>query len=624
MAEAGRHGAPHSRLDAEVPLCLDPPVTLALTNRPFLDVARSATGRVWRERLDLRTTQVARAMAQRHGIDELLARVLAGRGVALEEVEAFLDPSIRTLLPDPDTLTDMAPAVARLVRAVATGESVAVFGDYDVDGACATALLVGVLRAAGLDPRFHIPDRIFEGYGPNVPAIAQLAAEGVTLLVTVDCGTTSLEALAGARRLGLDVVVIDHHQAGERLPEAVAIVNPNRNDDPSGLGHVCAAGLVFITAVGLVRALRSSGHFNAARPAPDLLDALDLVALATVADVVPLKGLNRAFVTKGLLALRRRGRPGLTALMDVARLDGPPRPFHLGFLLGPRINAGGRIGDASLGTRLLLTDDPAEARAIAAELDRLNGERQQVERAIVAAAEAEADAAGGRDGEDAALVVSGAGWHPGVVGLVASRLKERFQRPAFAIAFMGDTGTGSGRSIPGVDLGRAVRGAVEAGILVKGGGHAMAAGLTIARSRLGDLRAYLDQHLAADVARARAEGALLIDGALSAGGATPALIETVARAGPFGAGHAEPVFAFPAHRIAFAEAFGAGHVRGRIAAADGSGLRFTAFRSADGPLGQALLEARGRPVHMAGALEVETWQGETRVGLRVRALAPAH
>lgn len=347
-------------------------MNIALPNRLFLDVARSATGRIWRERLDVRGAQTAMAMAQRAGISELLARVLAGRDVPLDEVERYLDPSIRTLLPDPDTLTDMGAAVERLAHAVVTGEQVAVFGDYDVDGACATALMVGVLRAGGLDPLFHIPDRIFEGYGPNVPAIEQLAARGVTLLVTVDCGTTSMEPIAAARRLGMDVVVIDHHQAGERLPEGAVIVNPNREDDLSGLGHLCAAGLAFVTAVGLVRALRQRGHFNAGRPAPDLLDALDIVALATVADVVPLRGLNRAFVAKGLLAMRRRTRIGLTALMDAARLDGPPRPFHLGFLIGPRINAGGRIGEATLGAKLLLTDDPAEARRMAAELDRLD------------------------------------------------------------------------------------------------------------------------------------------------------------------------------------------------------------------------------------------------------------
>lgn len=596
-------------------------MTIALPNRLFLDVARSATGRAWRERLDVRTSQIALAMAQRHGISELLARVLAGRDVGLDEVERYLDPSIRTLLPDPDTLTDMAAAVDRLTRAVTAGETVAVFGDYDVDGACATALMVSVLRAAGLDPLFHIPDRIFEGYGPSVPAIEQLAARGVTLLVTVDCGTTSQEPLAAARRLGMDTVVIDHHQAGEALPPAAAIVNPNREDDLSGLGHVCAAGLVFVTAVGLVRALRQAGHFSAERPAPDLLEALDLVALATVADVVPLRGLNRAFVTKGLLAMRRRTRMGLTALMDAARLDGPPRPFHLGFLIGPRINAGGRIGEATLGARLLLTDDPAEARRIAGELDRLNSERQEVERAILAAAEAEADASLGLGDEAAVVVVSGDGWHPGVVGLVAARLKERFQRPAFAIAFNGETGTGSGRSIPGVDIGRAVRGAVEAGILAKGGGHAMAAGLTVARGQLGALRAELERRLAADVARARAEGTLAIDGALTARGASADLIETVSRAGPFGAGNPDPVFAFPGHRISFVESFGAGHVRARIASPDGATLKATAFRCAEEPLGRALLAARGRPLHVAGTLELDTWQGETRPALRIRDVA---
>jgi len=596
-------------------------VNIALPNRLFLDVARSATGRIWRERLDVRGAQTALAMAQRAGISELLARVLAGRDVPLDEVERYLDPSIRTLLPDPDTLTDMGAAVERLAHAVVTGEQVAVFGDYDVDGACATALMVGVLRAGGLDPLFHIPDRIFEGYGPNVPAIEQLAARGVTLLVTVDCGTTSMEPIAAARRLGMDIVVIDHHQAGERLPEGAVIVNPNREDDLSGLGHLCAAGLAFVTAVGLVRALRQRGHFNAGRPAPDLLDALDIVALATVADVVPLRGLNRAFVAKGLLAMRRRTRIGLTALMDAARLDGPPRPFHLGFLIGPRINAGGRIGEATLGAKLLLTDDPAEARRMAAELDRLNTERQEVERAILAAAEAEAQAALGVSDEGAVVVVSGEGWHPGVVGLVAARLKERFQRPAFAIAFNGETGTGSGRSIPGVDIGRAVRAAVEDGLLVKGGGHAMAAGLTVERARLGDLRAMLEARLAADVTRARAEGALSIDGALTARGATPALVETIARAGPFGAGNPEPVFAFPNHRISYAETFGAGHVRARITSGDGTTLKAVAFRCAEEPLGRALLAGRGRVMHVAGSLDLDTWQGETRVSLRLRDVA---
>lgn len=592
-------------------------------NRYFLGVSASATERGWRDRLDARGAQAALAIAQRHGVPELLSRVLAGRGVDLDEVPSFLDPSIRNLLPDPNTLTGMEAAVERLAAAAQSGEQVAVFGDYDVDGATATALLVSMLRAAGLDPLFHIPDRIFEGYGPNIGAIEQLAARGITLLVTVDCGTTSIETLAAAKTLGLDVIVLDHHQAGETLPEAVAVVNPNREDDLSELGHLCAAGVVFVTLVGLVRRLRELGHWTADRGAPDLLQSLDLVALGTVADVVPLKGLNRAFVAKGLIALRRRQRLGLTALMDVARLDGPPRPWHLGFLLGPRINAGGRIGDAALGARLMLTEDPVEAKRIAAELDRLNAERQEVERVILAAAEGEALASVGLEDTGATVVVSGEGWHPGVVGLVASRLKERFSRPALAIAFNGETGTGSGRSIPGVDLGKAVRAAVEKGLLVKGGGHAMAAGLTVERRRLGDLRAYLEETLAASVEKARADRTLAIDGALTAGGATPALVEQVAKAGPFGAGNPEPVFAFPNHRISYVESFGAGHVRARLASNDGAALKAAAFRCAEEPLGKALLGARGRLVHVAGTLELDHWQGETSVSLRVKDVAEA-
>ncbi|QFR32060.1 single-stranded-DNA-specific exonuclease RecJ [Ancylobacter sp. TS-1] len=595
--------------------------TAAPPPRPFLGVARSATGRFWRERLDLRGAQTTLAIVQRCGVPEILARVLAGRGVAIDEVEAWLDPTVKRLLPDPDTLTDMGAMVARLADAVTGGEKVAVFGDYDVDGATSTALLVEVLRAGGLDPAFYIPDRIFEGYGPNIPAIEGLAAQGARLLVAVDCGTMSFEPFARAKELGMDVVVIDHHQAGEELPAVEALVNPNRADDLSGLGHLCAVGLVFVVAVGLVRELRLRGWWSAARPEPDLLASLDLVALGTVADVVPLLGLNRAYVAKGLIQLRKRQRPGLTALMDAARLSGPPKAWHLGFLLGPRINAGGRIGDAALGTRLLLTRDPIEAQMIAAELDRLNSERQQVERSIVAQAEAEAEAALGRAGEGAVILSSGQGWHPGVVGLVAARLKEKFGRPAFAIAFTGETGSGSARSIPGVDVGRAVRGAVERGILVKGGGHAMAAGLTIARERLGELRAYLEETLTGAVDEARAVDETVIDGALSAAGANPDLVELIERAGPFGAGNPQPVFAFPAHRVVYAEPGSADQVRVRLRGSDGAVISGVAFRAANTPLGQALLAARGQQVHVAGTLDLDSWQGRTQTSLRITDVA---
>jgi single-stranded-DNA-specific exonuclease len=593
------------------------------SNRPFLGVERSASGRVWRDRLDARANQTALALVQRLGLPELLARVLAGRGVTPDDAEAYLDPTVKSLMPDPDTLTDMPAAATRLADAVEHGEQVAVFGDYDVDGATSTALLVRVLRACGLDPLFHIPDRIFEGYGPNVEAVRGLAERGAKLLVTVDCGTTSMEALDEAKKLGLDAIVIDHHQAPEQLPSARAIVNPNRQDDLSKLGYLAAVGVVFIVAVALLRELRKRGFWNETRREPDLLAFLDLVALGTVADVVPLKGLNRAYVAKGLLAMRRREGVGLKALMDAARLDGPPTPFHLGFLLGPRINAGGRIGDATLGTRLLLTDDPAEAMKIALELDRLNTERRAFEQATLAEAEAEALAALGLEERGAVVIASKDGWHPGVVGLVAARLKERFGRPAFAIAMLGDNGTGSGRSIPGVDLGHAVRAAVEKGLLVKGGGHAMAAGLTVARAKLKDLRAFLEETLAAPVEAARHVDTLEIDGALTASAANLELMETIGRAGPFGAGNPEPVFALPSHTVVFADPAGDAHVRLRLKAGDNRQIGAIAFRALGRPLGDALLAGRGRTIHVAGCLTLNSWQGTERVEMRVLDAAPA-
>jgi single-stranded-DNA-specific exonuclease len=473
-------------------------------NRHFLSVEQSATGRAWRDRLDERGSARALAIVQRHELPELLARILAGRGVDVDDAVGFLDPTVRLLMPDPSVLTDMPVAAARLAEAVMGGEKVAIFGDYDVDGASAAAVLARFLRYGGLDPIIHIPDRLFEGYGPNSEAIRTLAAAGATVLVTVDCGTTSHEPLAEAQRLGLTTIVVDHHLADETLPPALAVINPNRLDDLSQLGYLAAVGLAFMVVVAVNRELRARGFWAAMRGEPDLLGLLDLVALGTVADVVPLKGLNRAFVAKGLLALRRRENVGLTALMDIARLGGPPEPWHLGFLLGPRINAGGRIGRATLGVDLLLEADPIEAARLAAELDRLNRERQVIEVAALAQAEAEAMAALGSEEHGAVVVTAAEGWHPGVVGLVAARLKERFGRPAFAIALgPGGIGTGSGRSIPGVDLGGTVRQAVREGLLLKGGGHAMAAGVTLKREALGQFRAYLEERLGAAVATAR-------------------------------------------------------------------------------------------------------------------------
>ena len=563
-------------------------------------------------------------IAQRHELPELLARILAGRNIEADAVAAFLDPTIKHAMPDPHVLTAMKEAAERIADAVTRGESVAIFGDYDVDGATSAALLARYLRQCGLAPIIHIPDRLFEGYGPNVEAVRALAERGAKLLVCVDCGTTSIEPLVEAKKLGLDTVVIDHHQADEELPPAVAIVNPNRRDDLSGLGHLAAVGLTFMTVVALNRVLRGRGFWQAGRSEPDLLALLDDVALGTVADVVPLIGLNRAFVAKGLIALRRRERAGHVSLMDVARLTGPPEAWHLGFLLGPRINAGGRIGRADLGVKLLLEDDPIEAAKIAGELDRLNQERQAIEQGTLAQAEAEASAALGLEEKGAVVVTAAEGWHPGVVGIVAGRLKEKFGRPAFAIALEpGGIGTGSGRSIAGVDIGRAVRRAVTEGLLLKGGGHAMAAGVTLRKGALAELRAFLEATLGADVETARRSSGLMIDGAVTAAAANAELIAMIERAGPFGSGNPEPVIALPAHTVTYAEEVGQAHVRVRLKSADGSGLNAIAFRAAGQKLGVALRNSRGQRVHAAGTFALDRWQGEERVQFKLTDIAPA-
>jgi single-stranded-DNA-specific exonuclease len=595
-----------------------------LEKRLFLGVDNSATGRAWRDRLDERGAARALAIAQRHALPELLARIIAGRDVEADAVDTFLDPTIKCAMPDPHVLTAMKEAAARIADAATRGEAVAIFGDYDVDGATSAAILARFLRHCGIEPIIHIPDRLFEGYGPNIEAVRALAERGATLLVCVDCGTTSIAAVAEAKARGLDVVVIDHHQADEELPPALAIVNPNRRDDLSGLGHLAAAGLTFMTVVAVNRVLRERRFWQTDRPEPDLLAFLDDVALGTVADVVPLIGLNRAFVAKGLIALRKRERPGYVSLMDAARLAGPPEAWHLGFLLGPRINAGGRIGRADLGVRLLLENDPIEAAKMAAELDRLNRERQVIEQETLAQAEAEADAALGLEDKGAVVVTAAEGWHPGVVGLVAARLKEKFGRPAFAIALEPDgDGTGSGRSIPGVDIGRAVRRAVAEGLLIKGGGHAMAAGVTLRRNALAEFRAFLEAALAADVEKARRASGLLIDGAISAAAADGGLLAMIARAGPFGSGNPEPIIALPAHTVAYAEEVGQAHMRVRLKAGDGAAVNAIAFRAVGQKLGIALRNSRGRQVHAAGCFALDRWQGEERVQFKLTDIAPA-
>ncbi len=590
----------------------------------FLDVATSALGQPWRPRLDAAGELRALAIAQVGGHDELIARVLAGRGVAPEGVDRHLAPSFRDLMPDPFSLSDMEAATARLKGAILSHERVAIFGDYDVDGACSAALLSEYLNACGLETIVHIPDRVTEGYGPNVEAIHDFAARGATLVVTVDCGAVSREPFEVASQLGLDVIVFDHHQAPETLPRTAALVDPNREDDLSGLGYLCAAGVTFMALVALNRALREAGFWNGGK-GPDLIASLDLVALATVADVVPLVGLNRAFVLKGLAVMRERRRPGLAALFDIAGADGPPRPYHLGFVVGPRINAGGRIGNAALGVRLLTAADDIEARPIAAELDRLNRVRQEIEIEALAEAEAEALLALGLEERGAAVVVAGERWPPGVVGLLAARLKERFERPAFALTLAGGHATGSGRSIAGVDLGRAVRAAIEAGIAIKGGGHAMAAGVTLASERLGDWRAFLEERLGPAVARARAEAGLKVDAALTANAATPDLVHRLEAAGPFGAGAPEPVFALPRHRLAEVTAVGVEgrHLRLRAVAGDGRAVEGIAFRASGKKLGEALIRLKGAPVHLAGTLSVNRFGGRERAQIRVVDVAEA-
>lgn len=584
--------------------------------RLVLGVARSANDNAWRERLSAAEARTAMAIAQLHGLPDVLARVLAARGVQQDDARDFLTPSLKSLMPDPSRLQDMDDAVARIADALQAGRKIAIFGDYDVDGATSSAIFAKYIQWFGLEPIIHIPDRIIEGYGPNGPAIEHLHQNGAELLVTLDCGSTSFEAFETARKLGLDVVVIDHHQVGETLPEVDALVNPNRQDDLSGQGHLAAVGVTFLFLVGLNRELRRRGAFEN-RSQPDLMALLDLVALGTVCDVVPLQGLNRAFVTRGLAVMHQRRNYGLTALADVARVNGKPAPYHLGFVVGPRINAGGRIGAAALGARLLTTEDPHEARAIAERLDQLNSERQAMEALMLEQAGAEAVAA--IDDRDPAVLLTGSeDWHPGIVGLIASRLKDAHRRPAFAIAYDATgKGTGSGRSVPGVDLGKVVRQAVDNGLLEKGGGHAMAAGLTVQRDKAEALEIFFNETLKSDVEAATAKREIKVDAALTATGATLDLLELLEKAGPYGAGHSEPVFAFPSHRVAFADVVGKGHVRASVAAGDGTTLKAICFKAEDKPHGKMLLEGRGRNLHVTGTLSIDTWQGTPKVQLRI-------
>ncbi len=599
-----------------------------LERAAFLGVERSLTGRRWAARLA--DERIALAMSQRHGLPDSICRLLAARDVELEAVPDFLEPTLRKFLPDPSHLVDMDAAVERLVQAVRAGERIVVFGDYDVDGATSAALLLRFFRSVGASIDVYIPDRRREGYGPNAPALLKLKADGASVVVTVDCGVTAFEPIAEARRAGLDLIVIDHHMAELALPEAVAVVDPNRLDDASPHKQLAAVGVAFLLAVGVNRALRQAGWYDAAgvangRREPDLRQWLDLVALGTVCDVVPLTGVNRALVRHGLAVMAQRGNVGLAALADIARLREPPGAYHLGFLLGPRVNAGGRVGEAALGARLLSSDDPHEVAALAVRLDELNAERRAIERDVLDQAIARIEGLYGpeRKGLPAALVVESEGWHVGVIGIVASRLVERYGRPAFVIGMSDEQagaeqiGKGSGRSVRGVDLGAAVIAARQTGLLLNGGGHAMAAGVTVARGALPAFAEFLEQRIAPQLGSAPAIRELGIDAALAPAAATTELVEMIERAGPFGAGNALPRFAFTGVRVSYAQPVGDGHVRCSLVGAGRGKVEAIAFRAGQTALGPALLDPTRPILHVAGALRIDRFGGRESVRLQI-------
>ncbi len=577
----------------------------------FLSVDASLSDRLW-VGPSIEDDRLSEGMAQDTNLPLPLCRILVRRGVAPQDAETFLNPTIKDLLPDPLRLKDMQPAAARFLKASQAGEKIAIFADYDVDGGTSAALLLDWLRQMGRDATLYIPDRITEGYGPNVPAMEMLARDHA-LIVCVDCGTVSHEAIAAAK--GADVVVVDHHLGGETLPDAVAVVNPNRQDETGDYAQLCAAGVVFLMLVEVNRQLRGQN-----KTGPNLVDMLDLVALGTVADVAPLTGVNRALVRQGLKVMAQRKRIGLVALGDVARMNSAPSTYHLGFLLGPRINAGGRIGQADLGARLLACTNVHEARAMADRLDELNTERREVEASVRDVALAQAE----ERGLDAPLVwAAGEGWHPGVVGIVASRLKEATNRPAVVIGLDGDEGKGSGRSVSGVDLGASIQRLMAEGLLLKGGGHKMAAGLTVARDQLEPAMARLSELLAKQGAGDAGPADLKLDGVLMPGAATVELIERLEQAGPFGASAPAPRFAFPDVEINFTKRIGDNHLK--LTFGDGMGARIEAiaFGVYDGPMGQALANHGGARFHLAGRLEINTWGGRARVQLRLEDAARA-
>lgn len=578
--------------------------------KAFLGVERSITGRRWTPRLQ--TDRMAQAISQQANVSDIMGRILAARSVLPETAASFLEPTLRELMPPAAQMMDVDAGASRLADAVMAGEAIGLIGDYDVDGMTSSALMVDFLSAAGVPPRVHIPHRVDEGYGPSVAAVEDHKAAGVQLLITLDCGVMAHDPLLKAQELGMDTVIVDHHQAGHELPRACAVINPNRLDDTSGQGALCAAGVVMVLIGATSKQLRTRGWWSDARPEPDLMAMMDLVALGTVCDVVPLLGLNRAYVRQGLKIMARRDRVGVAALADVARLSRRPDAHSLGFVLGPRLNAAGRIGSAMDGLALLTSHDKGHAMQLAQSLEEMNKKRQAIELATVDRAIEQAEAMLGKEAKLPVVVVAGEGWHPGVLGLVASRLKDRFDKPAFAIGLPkdGSAAAGSARSIAGVNLGAAVQAAVAAGVAIKGGGHAMAAGITLEQARLGDLRAFLEKQLAAEVDAVASVDNLTIDAAIAASGASTRFIEDLDRAGPFGQGNPSPVFALPSHKVVYAARAGADHVRCTLVQSDGTRLKAIAFRAMGTELGEVLLSERQMPLHIAGRLTINDWGGK--------------
>ncbi|MFW2350684.1 single-stranded-DNA-specific exonuclease RecJ [Qipengyuania sp.] len=574
-------------------------------------VSQSLTGRAWRWRGGNMELGNNRALG-----DDIVRQLLLSRGVAPEDIDRHRTPTLRNFLPDPSRFRDMDAAADRIAQAVIAGETITIYGDYDVDGATSSALLIRLLRDLGVEAGYYIPDRLLEGYGPSGEALVKLGEQGSSLIVTVDCGAMAHEALAMAHDAGIDVIVVDHHKCAAELPKTVALVNPNRldeEDEAASHGHLAAVGVAFLLAIALVRTLRERGYF-ANRKEPDLLALLDIVALGTVADVAALHGLNRAFVAQGLKVMARRDNIGMAALIDASRLKRAPACSDLGFALGPRINAGGRVGESTLGVRLLTTQDPEEAREIAAQLSALNEERRAIEAEVQEAAEEQLAGQHNR----AVHLLAGEGWHPGVIGIVAGRIKEKTGKPALVIALDGETGKGSGRSIAGVDLGAAIIRARDEGLLVAGGGHAMAAGLTVASERIDDFAEWLDATLEAQVARASASREMALDLAVAPGGLTPELVESLEGAGPYGVGWPGPRVAVGPVRLVKCDIVGTDHVRLIAAGDDGKSFKGIAFRAAESDMGQALLHgARGRRLWLAGRVKIDDWGSRPQAELHL-------